>query len=52
MLLRFYIFGRLTEEYGQLEALGRWVDLLGSLLREAWGEVEEMPFYPAFREGA
>lgn len=52
VLLRFYIFGRLTEEYGQLEALGRWVDLLGSLLREAWGEVEEMPFYPAFREGA
>ena len=52
VLLRFYLFGRLTEEYGQLEALGRWVDLLGSLLREAWDEVEKMPFYPAFREGA
>lgn len=52
VLLRFYLFGRLTEGYGQLEALGRWVDLLGSMLREAWGEVEDMPYYPAFREGA
>ena len=52
VLLRFYLFGRLAEEYGQFEALGRWLDLLGSLLREVWGEVADMPFYPAFREGA
>lgn len=52
VLLRYYLFARITEEYGQLEALGRWVDLAGVKLREAWGEVEDMPYYPAFREGA
>ena len=52
VLLRYYLFARMTEEYGQLEALGRWVDLAGVKLRETWGEVADMPYYPAFREGA
>ena len=52
VLLRYYLFARMTEEYGELEALGRWVDLVGVKLREAWGEMEDMPYYPAFREQA
>lgn len=52
VLVRFYLLARMTEEYGQLEALGRWVDLAGSMLRAAWGEVADMPYYPAFREHA
>ena len=52
VLLHFSLFSQLIEECGQLEALGRWVGLLGSRLREAWGEGEAMPDYPAFRGDA
>ena len=49
LLLCFDIFGRVSEEFGHLEALGATVRDIAAKLREHWAGLEEMPYYPAFR---
>ena len=49
LLLCFDIFGQVSEEFGHLEALGATVRDIAARLRERWVDLEEMPYYPAFR---
>lgn len=49
LLLCFDIFGQVSEEFGHLEALGATVRDIAAKLREHWTDLEEMPYYPAFR---
>ncbi len=49
LLLCFDIFGRMSEEFGHLEALGATVRDIAAKLRGRWADLEEMPYYPAFR---
>ena len=49
LLLCFDIFGQASEEFGHLEALGATVRDIAAKLRERWTDLEEMPYYPAFR---
>ena len=49
LLLCFDIFGQASEEFGHLEALGTTVRDIAVKLRERWTDLEEMPYYPAFR---
>ena len=49
LLLCFDIFGQVSEEFGHLEALGATVRDIAAELREHWTDLEEMPYYPAFR---
>ena len=48
-LLRLDILAQTTEEFGHLEAIGATVRDMVEKLREFWPDVEEMPYYPAFR---
>ena len=48
-LLRFDILAQTTEEFGHLEAIGATAQDMVEKLREFWPDVEEMPYYPAFR---
>ena len=49
LLLCFDIFGQVSEEFEHLEALGATVRNIAAKLREHWTNLEEMPYYPAFR---
>ena len=49
LLLCFDIFGQVSEEFGHLEALGATVRDIAAKLQEHWTDLEEMPYYPAFR---
>ena len=49
LLLCFDIFGQVSEEFGHLEALGITIRNIAAKLRERWTDLEEMPYYPAFR---
>lgn len=49
LLLCFDIFGQVSEEFGHLEALGATVRDMATKLRKRWTDLEEMPYYPAFR---
>ena len=49
LLLCFDIFGQVSEEFGYLEALGATIRDIAARLREHWVDLEEMPYYPAFR---
>ncbi len=49
LLLCFDIFGEVSEEFGHLEALGATVRDIAAKLRKRWVDLEEMPYYPAFR---
>ena len=49
LLLCFDIFGQVSEEFGHLEVLGATVRDIAANLREHWTDLEEMPYYPAFR---
>ena len=49
LLLCFDIFGQVSEEFGHLEALGTTVRDIAAKLRKHWTDLEEMPYYPAFR---
>ena len=49
LLLCFDIFGQVSEGFGHLEALGATVCDIAAKLRERWADLEEMPYYPAFR---
>ena len=49
LLLCFDIFGQVSEEFGHLETLGATVRDIAAKLREHWTDLEEMPYYPAFR---
>lgn len=49
LLLCFDIFGQVSEEFGHLEALGATIRDIAAKLREHWTDLEEMPYYPAFR---
>ena len=49
LLLCFDIFGQASEEFGHLEVLGATVRDIAAKLRERWTDLEEMPYYPAFR---
>ena len=49
LLLCFDIFGQVSEEFGHLEALGITIRNIAAKLRERWTDLDEMPYYPAFR---
>ncbi len=49
LLLCFDIFGQASEEFGHLQALGATVRDIAAKLRERWTDLDEMPYYPAFR---
>ena len=49
LLLCFDIFGQVSEEFGHLEALGATIRDMATKLRKRWTDLEEMPYYPAFR---
>ena len=49
LLLCFDIFGQVSEGFGHLETLGATVRDIAAKLRERWADLEEMPYYPAFR---
>ncbi len=48
-LLRLDILAQTTEEFGHLEAIGATARDMVEKLCEFWPDVEEMPYYPAFR---
>jgi hypothetical protein len=49
-LLRFDFFWKMTEDYGHLKSVGAIVRSIANKLRDQWrAEVDEMPYYPAFR---
>jgi len=49
-LLRFDIFWKMTEEYGQLKSVGETVRTIAEKLRAQWpAEADATPYYPAFR---
>jgi hypothetical protein len=49
-LLRFDIFGKMTEDYGHLKSVGTTVRRIAEKLRAQWpAEADAMPYYPAFR---
>ncbi len=50
-LLRLETLAATTEQFGYLEALGAIARRMHARLRSLWS-VEEMPLYPAFRQGA
>jgi hypothetical protein len=49
LLLRLDVLVKATEEFGYLEAIGATAQDMLAKLREVWADVEEMPYYPAFR---
>lgn len=49
VLLCFDIFGQVSDQFEHLEALGATVRDIAAKLRERWADLEEMPYYPAFR---
>jgi hypothetical protein len=49
-VLRANILAQTTEEFGHMEALGATFQAITAELRTRWsGDVEDMPYYPAFR---
>ena len=52
IVLRFEIFAQVTERYECLEMVGETARQVVSQLCKRWPDVEEMPYYPAFRETA
>lgn len=45
-------FARLSEELGQMTALGESAHEIAATLRQLWPEANRLPFYPAFRNEA
>lgn len=52
IVLRFEIFAQVSERYECLEMVGETARQVVSQLCKRWPDVEEMPYYPAFRETA
>jgi hypothetical protein len=48
-LQRSNIVAQTTEAVGHMEALGTTMRAMTSKMRALWPDVEEMPYYPAFR---
>ncbi|MBI1928882.1 phosphotransferase [Candidatus Poribacteria bacterium] len=49
VLLRLDMLAQTAEEFGHLEAIGATAHAMAVKLRKLWNEIEEMPYYPAFR---
>ncbi len=48
-LMRSDVVAKTTEELGHMEAVGATIRAMAVKMRELWPEVEETPYYPAFR---
>ena len=52
LILRLEIMRAAAEEFGFFKALGEIAAAMGEKLRALWGDIGEMPFYPAFQGSA